>query len=87
MRAGYGELALFYRAGGTPFGLQALAPWEGKEVYVYVMHSLGRRPLFDRRIIVHVRAQYVTLRMHGEHVGVLNVYAPNHASARADFWS
>ena len=31
------------------------------------------------------RAQYVTLRMHGEHVGVLNVYVANHASVWADF--
>ena len=46
MRAGYGDLALFYRVGGTPFGLQALAPWEGKEVYVYLLQSLGSRPLF-----------------------------------------
>ena len=33
------------------------------------------------------RAQVVTVQYHGDILGVLNVYAPNHASARAEFWS
>ena len=43
--------------------------------------------IVDRCIIVPGRAQYVTMRFCGEHIGVLNVYAPNQASARAEFWA
>ena len=43
--------------------------------------------IVDKYIIVPSRAQYVTMRFCGEHIGVLNVYAPNQASARAEFWA
>ena len=33
------------------------------------------------------RTQVVTVQYHGDILGVLIVYAPNHASARAEFWS
>ena len=43
--------------------------------------------VLERRILMPGRAQVVTVQYHGDILGVLNVYAPNHASARAKFWS
>ena len=74
-----GRWDTFWSAGFGPMGGQG-------GVCISIAES-WQQAIVDRRIIVPGRAQYVTLRMHGEHVGVLNVYAPNHASARADFWT
>ena len=41
----------------------------------------------DRVVVVPGRAQFVTMQYHDALVGFLNVYAPNHASARAEFWA
>ena len=38
-------------------------------------------------IVVPGRAQFVTKQYHDDLIGILNVYAPNHASARAEFWA
>ena len=38
-------------------------------------------------MVVPGRAQFVTMQFHDALIGVLNVYAPNHASARAEFWA
>ena len=40
-----------------------------------------------RVVVVPGRAQYITMQYHDEVIGILNVYAPNQASARADFWA
>ena len=40
----------------------------------------------DRVVVVSGRAQFITLQYHDALVGFLNVYAPNQASARAEFW-
>ena len=41
----------------------------------------------ERVIVVPGRAQYITMQYHDAVIGILNVYAPNQASARADFWA
>ena len=43
--------------------------------------------IVDKCVIVPGRAQYITMRFCGVHIGVLNVYAPNQVSTRAEFWS
>ena len=43
--------------------------------------------MLERSILVLGCAQVVTVQYHGGILGILNVYAPNHASARAEFWS
>ena len=41
----------------------------------------------DKVIVVPGRAQYITMQYHDTLIGILNVYAPNQASARTDFWA
>ena len=43
--------------------------------------------LENKRVIVRGRGQYVELKVDGVSWGILNVYAPNHASARTLFWT
>ena len=45
-----------------------------------------RPAILERGIIVQGRAQWITLQWRQVRVGLLNIYAPNHASARAQFW-
>ena len=46
-----------------------------------------RSAIVGRGIVVPGRAQWLLLQWGQQRLGMLNVYAPNHASARADFWS
>ena len=43
--------------------------------------------ILDRGVIVPGRAQWITMQWQGRTIGFVNLYAPNHASARAKFWS
>ena len=72
-----GRWDTFWSAGFGPMGGQG-------GVCISIAES-WQQAIVHWRTIVLGCAQYVTLRMHGEHVGVLNVYAPNHASTKADF--
>ena len=38
-------------------------------------------------IVVIGKAQFITMQYHDDLIEILNVYAPNHASARAEFWA
>ncbi|RYA44468.1 hypothetical protein DD606_25175 [Enterobacter cloacae complex sp. GF14B] len=46
-----------------------------------------QQAIVGRGIIVPGRAQWITMQVQGGLVGFLNIYAPNVASARAEFWS
>ena len=46
-----------------------------------------RSAILDRGVIVPVHAQWIIFCWGQLRVGLLNIYAPNHASARAMFWS
>lgn len=69
----------FWSAGFGPMGAQG-------GVCITIADS-WRSAIVDRGVIVPGRAQWLSLQMQGEVVGFLNVYAPNVASARAEFWS
>ena len=45
-----------------------------------------RAAILDQGVIVQGRAQWMVLQWGQVRVGLLNIYAPNHASARAVFW-
>ena len=46
-----------------------------------------RSTVLDRGVVVPGRAQWMLLQQGQLRIGVLNVYAPNHASARVEFWT
>ena len=46
-----------------------------------------RSAIVERGIIVPGRAQWLVIQWGQQRLGMLNVYAPNHASARAVFWT
>ena len=74
---GHGDA--FWSAAFGPLGIQGgvcisiVEPWD--------------QAVVDRGIIVPGRAQWVILQLGSDRWGFLDVYAPNHASVRADFWS
>ena len=45
-----------------------------------------RGAILERGVIVQGRAQWIMLQWGHLRVGMLNIYAPNHTSARARFW-
>lgn len=45
-----------------------------------------RNAIVDRGIVVPERAQWIVMQWGEVRIGILNLYAPNQASAWASFW-
>ena len=74
-----GKSDVFWSAGFGPMGGQGGVCMSVAEAWQSAVR--------DRVIVVPGRAQYITMQYHDAVIGILNVYAPNQASARADFWA
>ena len=61
-------------------------PMEGQGGVCMSIAEVWQPSVLERSVLVPGRAQVVTVQYHGGILGILNVYAPNHASARAEFW-
>ena len=48
--------------------------------------DVGQPFIKAKYVLVPGRAQCLIIRMYDQDVGILNLYAPNNASARAVFW-
>ena len=68
-------------------GLLALAPWGGQGGVCISIAEAWQTAIRDRVTVVPGRAHSVTMKYHDEVIGILNVYSPNHASARAELWA
>ena len=54
--------------------------------YVLAIKDVWQPFIKAKYVLVLGRAQCLNVRMHDQDVGILNLYAPNNASARAVFW-
>ena len=46
-----------------------------------------RDAIIDRGVVIPGRAQWMLFQWGEVRMGILNLYAPNHESARAEFWT
>lgn len=76
--------------GGTSLWNNALYSAEGARFKAGTCILLGKQLvpfIVDSGVLIEGRAQFVILDIHNTRIGTLNIYAPNHTAARAQFWT
>ena len=68
------------------FWSEGTDPRDVKGRVCMILHHYLIDKIIDKGFLIRGRAQFIILNIHNENIGFLNVYAPNKANKRKQFW-
>ena len=87
MRAGRGDAVDYCRGQSETFWSAGFGTADAQGGVCIAIAETLCSAIEDRGIVVPRRAQWIILHIGEDRIGFLNVYAPNVANGRAEFWT